>query len=248
LLVSVAERYPCVVVSGRRLDDLAPRLEGIPLRMVFGNFGYEPTSAGRHPPADVATWVAALTRRLPLQEGLVIEDKQYSVAIHFRHARRQREVRRAIANAVRGLHGVRVLSGTKTITLLPQGGPDKGAALQSARSVLECDTAIYVGDDGTDEAAFGSAPPESLLAIRVGRAGETRARFRLARQTDIDALLRALLALRSGGGAAAAPSQIPTRSARATRHSSSSATTTAIGAVSSRKRSTRAVALRSATQ
>lgn len=65
--------------------------------------------------------------------------------------------------------------------------------------MLECDTAIYVGDDGTDESAFGSAPPESLLAIRVGKTGETRARFCLERQADINALLRVLLALRSRG-------------------------------------------------
>jgi trehalose 6-phosphate phosphatase len=39
LLGRVASRYPCVVISGRALDDLTRRLDGIPLWYVFGNQG-----------------------------------------------------------------------------------------------------------------------------------------------------------------------------------------------------------------
>jgi hypothetical protein len=51
------------------------------------------------------------------------------------------------------------------------------------RRLLACDTAIYVGDDDTDEDAFGSAGSHRLLAIRVGRRA-------------VDELLRLLLEFR----------------------------------------------------
>jgi len=46
-----------------------------------------------------------------------------------------------------------------------------------------------------------------LLAIRVGHARTSAARFRLKRQADIDRLLRTLLALRRTGSAADALAQ-----------------------------------------
>ena len=79
-----------------------------------------------------------------------------------------------------------------------RNGTDKGVALQRARRVLACDTAIYVGDDATDEDAFASAPPEQLLAIRVGASRASRARFYLHSQAEIDRFLQALLNARSG--------------------------------------------------
>src|SRR5262245_48690514 len=55
LLRNVAERFTCIVVSGRPLENLVPRLEGIPFEMIFGNFGYEPATGS--PPRLVSEWV-----------------------------------------------------------------------------------------------------------------------------------------------------------------------------------------------
>ena len=168
LLATVAHRYPCVVISGRRLDDVAKRLEGIPIWYVFGNFGHEPAPHGHRPPARVADWARRLTERLPTHRGLVIEDKAYSVTMHYRHVRDKRRALAAIEDAVSDLPDARTIGGTQALTLLPRGGPDKGVALQQARRLFDCDKALYIGDDDTDEDAFTSAPPERLLAIRVG--------------------------------------------------------------------------------
>jgi trehalose 6-phosphate phosphatase len=205
LLAAVAARYPCIVVSGRAFDDLAPRLRGVPLRLVAGNFGHEMGRSGRRPPAVVRHWVAALTDSLAGEAGVRIEDKRYSV--HYRHAPDRGRARRRSRRAAAALPGARMLSGTLAMSLLPASGPDKGVALQTACRRFSCERAIYVGDDGTDEDAFASAPPDRLLAVRVG-GGASAAQYRLARQRDIDALLQRLLVLRSepradgpGGGA-----------------------------------------------
>jgi len=196
LLVEVARSYPSIVISGRPLDEVAGRLSSIPLRAVFGNYGAEPSADG--PPARVRRWAGLLAELLSRQQGVLVEDKGFSVTVHYRQARSKRRALAAIGEATRRLHGVRILGGAQTVTLLPKTGPHKGVALQQAQRGSGCETAIYVGDDDTDEDAFASAPPDRLLSIRVGPARASAARYRLKRQAAIDTLLRRLLKLRSG--------------------------------------------------
>ena len=95
LLVAAAIRYPCIVI-GRGWSDVAARLDGIPLWHVYGNHGLEPWAQNAAHAATVRQWVDRLGC-LRVYPGLAIEDKTYSVAIHYRLVRRKRGVRRAIA-------------------------------------------------------------------------------------------------------------------------------------------------------
>jgi trehalose 6-phosphate phosphatase len=196
LLATAATRYPCVVISGRARHDLIKRVGNIPVFHLSGNHGLEPwaQSAAYHRRVD--GWVRRLRERLAPYAGVVVEDKTYSLTIHYRHARRRRAAMAAIDDVVRGLRGARSLGGHDAISLVPSGAPTKGAALERARRLLACDTAIYVGDDQTDEDAFTAARADRLLAIRVGARRQSRARYYLRSQLEIDDLLRTLLALR----------------------------------------------------
>jgi trehalose 6-phosphate phosphatase len=194
LLVRVAERYPCVVISGRSLDDLTRRLDGIPLWYVFGNHGLEPDPDAAPPMAS--TWLPELRARLPRAPGLVIEDKGYTLTLHYRDVADKPAVIAAIHEAASSLPGARTIAGIEAISLMPEEGRHKGLALQEARRQFACDTALYVGDDETDEDAFRSGDRTSLLSIRIGRQTRTGARYRLDRQEDIDALLHALIVAR----------------------------------------------------
>jgi trehalose 6-phosphate phosphatase len=198
LLTRVAHAYPCEVVSGRSLDDLTRRLQGVPLFGLSGNFGREPPSAGRHAPRRVRAWVALLRDSLARYEGLLVEDKAYSVTVHYRRAVDRAAARRAIRRAIRRLDGARAVEGAEAVSLMPWPGPTKGTALQEARRRAGCTHAIYVGDDGTDEDAFRSAGTRHLLAIRVGASSRTKARFHVPSQSRVDALLEALLACAGG--------------------------------------------------
>jgi trehalose 6-phosphate phosphatase len=192
LLTRVAQRYRCEVVSGRALEDLTQRLQGVPLFGLSGNFGREP--AGRRPPVRVQAWVDLLRRALAPYEGLLVEDKAYSVTIHYRHAVDRTAARRAIRLAVRCLPGARAVDGIEAVSLMPWPGPTKGSALQEARRRAGCTHAIYIGDDSTDEDAFASASPRHLLAIRVGASSHTQAAFHLQNQATVDVFLETLLA------------------------------------------------------
>ncbi len=198
LLNQVARCYPCVVISGRKHQDIVRRLRRVRLWHVFGNHGYEPWAQNDDAANIVGRWVRRLRSCLGAFQGIVVEEKKYSVTVHYRQARRPAAARRAIRDATHDLPDVRVIGGDHAVNLIVRDGPNKGVALQSARRVLACETAIYVGDDDTDEDAFASAPATQLLAIRVGRARRSsRARYRLKTQIDIDRLLEMLLMLRT---------------------------------------------------
>lgn len=198
LFSEVARRYPTIVLSGRMYADLEPRLRGIPLSEIYGNFGYERGGCDARPSPRIERWATRLAAELAGHQGIAIENKRFSLAVHYRDAGNRASARRAIAKAVRALHGARVLDGTMAATILPGVRTHKGSALQRARRALHCTNALYIGDDGTDEDALGSAPPSRLIAIKVGRSRHTHARFHLARQSDIDGFLRLLLDLRRG--------------------------------------------------
>jgi trehalose 6-phosphate phosphatase len=193
LLTRLAAQAPCIVVSGRQLSDLEPRLAGIPLKRIFGNFGHEPALDGHLPSPVVATWVRELEHRFSAERGIFVENKGFSVAVHYRRSPSPDRARALIEAVMAGMPGGRILEGQMAVMLVPKGGPTKGSTLQAARRALGCQRAVYVGDDGTDEDAFASAPAERLLSVRVGESRDTRARFQIERQADVDRFLMQLL-------------------------------------------------------
>ena len=196
LLRAVARRYPCVVISGRDQADVARHVGSVPVWHVSGNHGIEPWARDEAYLPQVRDWVCRLQATLAPWAGVIIEAKRYSVTIHYRRARQKEPARKAINRAVRLLRGARVIGGKEAINLVPVGAPHKGAALERVRRQLACDTAIYVGDDETDEDVFANASTDQVLGIRVGRASDSRAAYWLKNQAEVDRLLQRLLTLR----------------------------------------------------
>ena len=199
LLVRAAGLYPAVVISGRTRADTQKRVSGVPLREVIGNHGAEvDRAASARSPAH--RWRAELEQALADQPGVFVEDKGLSLSIHYRQSRQKKRVRAAILAAVAGIErrdGVRVMGGKQVVNLLPEGAPHKGIALERARARLGCDTALYVGDDETDEDVFALDQPGRLLGVRVGERAASHADYYLRGQREIDALLRLLIRARA---------------------------------------------------
>jgi trehalose-phosphatase len=100
-----------------------------------------------------------LGRRLSPFKGVRIENKTFSVAVHYRRSREKKKARAAILEAAAALGPIRVIGGKQVVNILPEGAPHKGIALERERHRLRRDTAIYVGDDETDEDVFGLDQP-----------------------------------------------------------------------------------------
>lgn len=201
LLAAVCARYPCAVISGRGYDDVAARLEGVAVAYVVGNHGLEPSVGMEVFEEAVRQMLPRLRAALDGVQGVEIEDKRFSLAVHYRKSRARGAAREAIESAVRALPmPTRVVAGKMVVNVLPEGAAHKGVAMIELRARAGADVALFVGDDVTDEDVFEMEQPGRLVGVRVGRSARSAASFFLEDQGQIDALLQRLVEARSAGG------------------------------------------------
>jgi trehalose 6-phosphate phosphatase len=197
-LQQVAQFYPTVVISGRARDDVGALLRGIPLVEILGNHGVEPSPEAARHAAIVRKWNQLLRHELRDLDGVAIENKKYSIAIHYRQAPIRRDAEREIHRSVDALRKeCRVVGGKCVLNLLPVGAPHKGEALERLRRKRHAETVVFAGDDITDEDVFSLESPGKLLGIRVGRTARPIPRYFLRDQNEVDAFLAHLARLRS---------------------------------------------------
>jgi trehalose 6-phosphate phosphatase len=198
LLASIDARVELAVISGRSLRDLRPLLPWKP-QHVIGNHGLEGLTSrnGLHPRAEriCRAWSSQLEKRLakePLGPGVFIEDKQYSLALHYRRAKRRQAARRHLFELVDDLHPApRLILGKLVINLIPPGSPHKGVALLELMLHANVRRAFYIGDDDTDEDVF-ALPEEGIVTVRVGYKRDSEAHYFLKRQSEVNRLLLTL--------------------------------------------------------
>jgi trehalose 6-phosphate phosphatase len=192
LLAELARSYPCAVISGRARADVVSRLDGIRLAAVIGNHGAEPLPGARLS-VQVRRWRSSLEPSLATLKGVEIEDKHLSLSVHYRHSADKDSARGAILHATRLLEGARIIGGKQVVNVLPFGARHKGSALDVIRRKQGCDSAIYVGDDDTDEDVFALAKAHHVVGIRVGARRATHAEYYVRSQAEMDRLLEELL-------------------------------------------------------
>jgi trehalose 6-phosphate phosphatase len=198
LFESVCAAYPCAVVSGRSREDVANRLGDAAVRYVVGEHGADDGSTSlTHGRREIAAAVAALRLALSHRDGIDLEVKRASLAIHYRRARDRKSARAAIDGALARLpSGVRLLPGKCVVNVVSARVPHKGEALQRLLRLEAADAALYVGDDDTDEDAFRMTLPVPAFMVRVGRSRRSGAGYYLRNQREIDRLLQTLAAAR----------------------------------------------------
>ena len=199
LLIRACGLYPCAVISGRSRDDVTRRLEGATPQFVVGNHGMEPGATTERFARMVAEAEDFLTAALEGSAGVEFENKRYSLSVHYRKSRRKQETRAAIEQAIARLPlRVRTIPGKSVLNVLPAAAPNKGDALVRLRTEAAADTALFVGDDLTDEDIFALDQPGRLLTIRIGASRQSSAGYFLRSQREIDDLLGWLVECRAG--------------------------------------------------
>jgi trehalose 6-phosphate phosphatase len=181
VLADLAQRCEVAILTGRSRAD-ARRMLAFAPTYVLGNHGIEGLPGGEARMDELsritAAWHAALdnARDGSLAEaGITLEDKRYSLSLHYRHAPDHAAAQRVIATRVMTLAPpAHVVAGKCVINLLPPGAPTKGEALRELLTGVPCGCAIYAGDDETDEHVF-DLPDELVLGVRVGHSDTTQA-------------------------------------------------------------------------
>ncbi|MEO6446680.1 MAG: trehalose-phosphatase [Gemmatimonadaceae bacterium] len=196
LLGGLLAYFPVVVISGREVRDVRARLRGVQVPTIVGNHGVEPSPFMKQAEESVERWLAAVEALASDHAGVEVENKRQSLAIHFRHAASASVAEAAIRAVVDGLPGARVVSGLFVVNVVPEGAPHKGDALLRLMAEHHVDGTLFVGDDVTDEDAFGVLDPTHSIGIRIGRTKETAAQYFLQSQSHIDHLIGTLIAMR----------------------------------------------------
>jgi trehalose 6-phosphate phosphatase len=195
LLSTLAVSLPVVIISGRMRADVERRFANVPLAGVTGNHGLEPWAEDPDLERLVAGWREVLQRELAKLPGVVIEDKRLSITVDYRHAPDLEMTAAAIHAVTHQLPRARLLGGRHAdFNIAPAGTAHKGTALLEYLARFARESALYVGDDRTDEDVFG-LDLAGLLSVRVGPRRTSHAAYFIRDQTEVDRLLRTLVDL-----------------------------------------------------
>lgn len=174
------------LVSGRSLHDLDHLFDRPRLALVAGHGAeiriWHDDSPEQHsaPPIDDAVRRQLLTLAAQ-NERIIVEDKGYSIALHYRLVPEMEQPVLDGATAIvtrAGAGEIELLRG-KAVVEIKRKGVDKGAGIRKlmGRPPFAGRRPVYIGDDVTDEDAFAVMPEFDGVAISVGRtiAGARRA-------------------------------------------------------------------------
>jgi trehalose 6-phosphate phosphatase len=192
------QRVPIGIVTGRSLVDMRRRLDFHPDYLI-GNHGLEGVPGAPVDNAVLAAtckrWKNKLTSRIAaIDPAIWLEDKQYSLTLHYLHARDVAGVAAALSTLLLSLDPrPRVISGKYIVNLLPEDSGDKGRAVLRLLQHTSSAAALYVGDDATDEDVFRLHEPR-ILSVRVGSEGDSAADWTIEDHLAIESLLDRLLA------------------------------------------------------
>jgi trehalose-phosphatase len=191
------------VASGRALADLQQKI-GLPGLYYVGNHGLEIAGPGVtyvEPSAQshrdlVGEISAVLASRLGHLPGVWIEEKGLTAAVHYRQASPDAsdEVRRIVHNALaQNHHPFQLSPSQKAFDIRPRVYWNKGSAITWLRDQIGMPDAltVYVGDDVTDEDAFGALAEG--VTVKVGRAEQSAATYQLDGPADVLRFLKWLL-------------------------------------------------------
>jgi trehalose 6-phosphate phosphatase len=166
------------LVSGRSLDDLDLLFSPLQLPAIGGHGAeFRPRIGGEPQPHRTVPLGAALKRRFAtvaeISPGIIIEDKGYAIALHYRLAPGlERVVTEAVASicAENPSAPIEVLRG-KSVLEIKQVGFNKGTGVRELmRHPPFVDRhPIFIGDDVTDESVFDIIAEFDGLAFSVGR-------------------------------------------------------------------------------
>lgn len=196
------------LISGRSLADL-DRLFGPPLYPAAGQHGLERRDSAGHVTSSIGAMERLgavaynLASQARMRQGIVVEHKGLSLALHFRTAPQMHEWAELTMHGF--LHelgpGFQLIEGKMVLELKPVGR-DKGTAIADfmAEPPFASRLPVFIGDDVTDEDGFAVVNMAGGHAIKVG-GGDSLARWRMADAQSVRRWLEAYTSYLETGAA-----------------------------------------------
>jgi len=138
-----------------------------------------------------------LTKEARAADGFMVEDKEFSVALHYRNAKPEiaRDICRQLEYfVVHMIRGLRVSYGDMVVEVIPSNAGGIGFAISHLLARLNDKTLmpVYFGDDPSDEEAFFVVRRAGGATILVGPDRDTHAEYRVDAPEDVAAALATL--------------------------------------------------------
>lgn len=171
-LVPLTRRYRLVaVITGRRAAEVSPLLD-VPNVRLLGLYGFE--DDGPRLPAALLPTVEAAAAVVP---EAWVEDKDASIAVHYRGSPDPARARATLAAALRAVAtdgGLELVEGKMVVELVPADRPMKGGAVERLAGEHGLGAVLYAGDDHADVDAFAALDrlaDRGMVTIKVAVRG-----------------------------------------------------------------------------
>jgi trehalose-phosphatase len=207
--VSALSRWHRVgIVSGRMREDVE-NLVKIPELLFAGSHGFDirgPDMELLQPKArETLPLVARITEQLKEQvkdiPGALIEEKKFSVAVHYRLVEEDRyldRIREYVDSIVSAHSGqLKLLHGKKVLEILPDMEWDKGKAIRWVMNALGLEwnetSVVYIGDDVTDEFAFRTITTRGTAILVSDESRHSAADFRVSSVKEVKKIFEKII-------------------------------------------------------
>jgi len=202
LLSDLDDKCQFCLVSGRSLNDLQDHLP-IANYNVFGCHGAEFSPKGEQYNKQVKLDKLLQAVELKLGgvlfdfPGVMIEEKPYSIAIHYRNFNGDVSALKSLLDEILSCFSgrIKLLAGKKVYEFCLRN-INKGKAvsdyIENTTKPLIGTTPIFVGDDVTDETGFKTINALNGISIRVGRLKQSAAEYYVDDIYEVHALLQYL--------------------------------------------------------
>jgi trehalose 6-phosphate phosphatase len=202
LLEKINQTYPVIIVTGRLLEQLEKILPKPPL-FAYGLHGTQSGFLGGAKSwgdisNDALESLKLLRKSIPQIDGLIVEDKHYGFALHYRNYLNSEQSERSVTKVLdlwlkNNIPNCLTLLKGKKVYDIRAAGYSKASAVKDIVRKFPQHTPVYIGDDTTDEQAFeelNTLSSESIT-IKVGP-GLSQAKYRLESVADVVAYLEDL--------------------------------------------------------
>ena len=201
-------KHTTAVVSGRFRGDVE-NLVNIDGFFYAGSHGFDikgPGFAMINPAVkdlvpQVDSMIEILKKELGDIPGLLVEEKKFSVAVHYRlvdEATYLVGIQSFVDKVVDENPDFRLMHGKKVFEILPAMDWNKGKAIRSILQALDISwndtTVIYIGDDTTDEDAFRVVRSRGTNVLVCDHAKPSSADFQIANPDEVKDLFEKILA------------------------------------------------------
>lgn len=203
LISKLSKKTIIVIISGRTRKDLE-RLIGVEDVFYAGNHGFDMKGRGlsmiKSTGYDFKGLYKLLAEELKDIKGVLIEDKELSIAVHYRMVDETKfpYIESVVNRIIRDNNMLRLMLGKKVFEIIPNIDWDKSKAMQWIIEKLQLSWSgdsriVYMGDDITDEFVFRFNRTRGLNILVSEKSIVSASDFRVKNVNEARSVLEMLL-------------------------------------------------------